>query len=316
MILTVTLNTAIDKRYVVEDFAPGAVTRVKECNHTAGGKGLNVSRVASLLGENVVATGFVGGYAGDFIVEELEKSSIQSNFVKVRGESRSCVNLYNEKTGQQTEFLEPGVTVTEADIASFQAKFEELVRQCAVVTLSGSAPRGVPADIYQTLIAMAHKENKPVLLDTSGELLVKGIEAKPTLIKPNTDEIQMLTKGEALCEQDLIRLAKGLHQSGIPYVVVSRGKNGVLAVTEEGVFKGETPDIPVINTVGCGDSMIAAFAVGMERGYSSEEMLRLALAVSTANALHTRTGYIEKNDVDTLLRQVTVIPINEKGDSI
>ena len=125
MILTVTLNASIDKRYVVEGAAMGEVNRVKECTYTPGGKGLNVSKPASIAGAKVVATGFVGGHAGNYIVESLKPFGIESAFYHVDGESRSCINIWDTVNHVQTEYLEPGFTVSEADFAGFVEKFKE-----------------------------------------------------------------------------------------------------------------------------------------------------------------------------------------------
>ena len=125
MILTVTLNASIDKRYVVEGAAMGEVNRVKACTYTPGGKGLNVSKPASIAGAKVVATGFVGGHAGNYIVESLKPFGIESAFYHVDGESRSCINIWDTVNHVQTEYLEPGFTVSEADFAGFVEKFKE-----------------------------------------------------------------------------------------------------------------------------------------------------------------------------------------------
>ena len=141
MILTVTLNAAIDKRYVVDDCRMGEVNRVKECTYVPGGKGLNVSKPASIYGAEVVATGFVGGHAGNYIEEALKPFGIKSAFYHVEGESRSCINIWDEVNHVQTEFLEPGFTLTEEDFRGFEEKFRELVKDADVVAMSGSVPK-------------------------------------------------------------------------------------------------------------------------------------------------------------------------------
>ena len=143
MILTVTLNAAIDKRYVVDGFQVGEVNRVKECAYTPGGKGLNVSKPASIAGAEVVATGFVGGHAGHYIEDSLKPFGIRSEFYHLADESRSCINIWDEVNHVQTEFLEPGFTVTEEDFANFEEKFKGLVAKADVVSMSGSVPKGL-----------------------------------------------------------------------------------------------------------------------------------------------------------------------------
>lgn len=306
MILTVTLNAAIDKRYVVENFKPGNVNRVKECSYSAGGKGLNVSRVAVIAGEEVTATGFVGGHAGNYIVEVLEGQNINSDFVHISGESRSCINIYNEASQTQTEFLEPGVFVTDDNKEEMLKKYIDLVDECSVVAISGSVPKGVDSQIYKDMIRIAKQHNKKIILDTSGTLLQESIEAKPTMIKPNMDEIKMLTGKELSSQEDIIHAAVSLQKSGIEVVVISCGSDGSLIACNEGVYRAIVPKIEAVNTVGCGDSMIAGFAVGFSRGMSMEETIKLASAISAANAMRMETGFFIKKDMQELLPQIKV----------
>ncbi len=302
MITTVTLNVAVDKLYLTDRFQAGEVTRVKECNATAGGKGLNVARVASILGEKVLATGFVGGHSGEYVEEMLRRDSIASDFIHVNGESRTCINIIDQN-GVSTELLEPGVTVTGEDKKAFKAKFERLIHDSSVVVLSGSVPQGCGTEYYPELIEIAKSSGKNVILDTSGENLVNGIKACPTMIKPNKDEIKALLGVDATSKEDVIAAAKALHRSGIAYVIVSMGKYGAIVVCDEGVFEGNPPDVKVVNTVGCGDSMVAAFAVSFSRGYPVEEALQFALAVSSANAMCKQTGFFYPADLQKILSQ-------------
>jgi tagatose 6-phosphate kinase len=306
MILTVTLNISIDRAYRIEELKPGEVMRVRECKLTAGGKGLNVTKVAKITGADVLATGFAGGYAGAFIRKQLENTGISNDFVLVNGETRSCINIIDDTTGRQTEFLEPGFTVTPEDISDFLQKFDILLERANVVTISGSVPAGCADTIYADLVQRVNAKGKKVILDCGGKLLVQGIQAQPTLIKPNRDEFTFLTGISTTDILQFVNCAQRLQNNGIPYVVISMGRNGALLVCNEGVFVGTTPDIPVVNTVGCGDAMVAAFAVGFEKGYGAAEMLRFALAISAANAMTMETGFYRPEDLPWLLDQCKV----------
>ena len=281
MILTVTLNAAIDKRYVVDDFKIGEVNRVRQCSYVPGGKGLNVSKPASIYGAEVVATGFVGGHAGNYIEEALKPFGIKGDFYHVDAESRSCINIWDEVNHVQTEFLEPGFTLTEEDFQGFEEKFRELVR-------------------------IVKEAGKPVILDTSGKLLKMGIEACPTLIKPNIDEIRMLTGKQCDNIQDIIEAAKTIHEKGVEIVAVSLGADGSLAVGKDGIFRAVVPKIDAVNTVGCGDSMIAGFALGLSQGLSLEETLRSASAISAASAMREETGFFVMEDMEKLLPLIKI----------
>ncbi len=306
MILTVTLNAAIDKRYVVEDYQEGQVNRVKECSYVPGGKGLNVSKPASIYGAEVVTTGFVGGHAGNYIEDSLKPFGIKSEFYHVEAESRSCINIWDEVKHVQTEFLEPGFTLTEKDFDGFEQKFRTLVKDAKIVAMSGSVPKGLDGTAYQRLVRIVKEAGKPVILDTSGQLLEMGIQAAPTLIKPNIDEIRMLTGKTCDDINDIIEAAKEIHRNGVEIVAVSLGADGSLVVGEEGTFRAEVPKIDAVNTVGCGDAMIAGFAIGMEEGLSIPEMLRKASAVSAAAAMREETGFFCMEDMENLLPEIKI----------
>lgn len=306
MILTVTLNAAIDKRYVVEEFKVGEVNRVKECAYVPGGKGLNVSKPAAAAGAEVVATGFVGGHAGNYIEASLKDYHVKSAFYHLESESRSCINIWDEKNCVQTEFLEPGFTVTESEFQGFVEEFKELVKQADVVAMSGSVPKGLDGTAYQKLVKVVKDAGKKVILDTSGKLLEMGIEACPTMIKPNIDEIRMLTGKECTEIGEIVEAAKEIHARGVEVVAVSLGADGSLAVSDEGVFRAIVPRIDAVNTVGCGDSMIAGFALGFAEGLGIEETLRKASAISAAAALREETGYFVMEDMQRLYPQIKI----------
>ncbi len=312
MILTVTLNTAVDKLYVIDSLRPHKVMRVKEVYNTAGGKGMNVSRVAALAGEPVIATGFIGGCNGTLFERLITEKGITKNFTPVQTETRCCINVRDLAENKSTEFLEPGNPVTEENLRSFIENYEANLQNAEVVTISGSMPKGTPDHFYALLTELAKKHQKRVILDTSGAALQQALSACPTMIKPNADEIEQLLKIDIRSREQLIDAAKRLHQRGIKIVAVSLGKDGVLVACDEGVYHGITPEIPVVNTVGCGDSMVAGFAVGMARNYSIEDTIRYAVAVSTASALTKETGSFRPEDLEKLLPMIKLNKMIEK----
>ena len=306
MILTVTLNAAIDKRYVVENYEVGEVNRVKECAYVAGGKGLNVSKTATIAGAEVFATGFVGGHAGEYIIEAVEKQGVATDFVRVKGESRSCINIFDTVNRTQTEFLEPGVVVSEEEQRAFYLKFDALLPKCDVVAMSGSVPKGIGTDCYPKLVEMAKRAGKKVIVDTSGALLTEAVKAKPHMVKPNIDEIRLLTGKKISDRAELIDAGIALQHRGIERVVISLGADGSLMFVEEGVYQAIVPKIDAVNTVGCGDCMTAGFAVGFERNMKPEEALRFASAASAASAMCEETGYFERADMEALYDRIEI----------
>lgn len=306
MILTVTLNAAIDKRYVINDFKIDEVNRAAECAYFAGGKGLNVSRAATIAGAEVLATGFVGGHAGEYILEELDKQGIEADFVKVSGESRSCLNIYDTVNKTQTEILEPGVTIEGSDLEAFVKKYESLVPGCSVVSISGSVPKGLGVDVYPELVRIAKANGKKVICDTSGKLLEEVIKHSPSMIKPNADEIQMLTGKSVDSEADLIAAGREIVAGGVEQVVISLGGDGALMIREEGVYKAIVPKIDAVNTVGCGDCMTAGFAMAFEQGMAPMEALQHASAVGSAAAMTEETGFLRMEDYNVIKEQIVV----------
>ncbi len=306
MILTVTLNAAIDKRYVIEDFKLGEINRIKECRYTPGGKGLNVAKAVVICGSDALATGIVGGHAGDYIEENLRRYGVESAFYHVKGESRSCMNVWDDVNCVQTEFLEPGFTVTPEEFDQFLDEFKEAAGNADVVTMSGSVPMGLDGTAYQKLVSIVNEEGKPVILDTSGKLLEEGIKAKPAMIKPNIDEIRMLTGKKCDDISEIADAAVKIHEDGIPVVVVSLGSEGSLAVGDEGAYRAVVPKIDAVNTVGCGDLMTAGFALGFEKGLGLCETLKTASAISAAGALTDETGFFKIEDMERIYPEIRI----------
>lgn len=304
MITTVTLNASIDKAYFMEEqIKNGTVMRVASCKNTAGGKGLNVARIAKICGEAVQGTGFTGGFNGAYLEAMLDEDGIAHRFVHTKSETRSCINILDKAYGS-TEYLEPGCYISPEEEARFLEEFPDIIRDSDVVTISGSIPKGLSKEIYKELITCVKGLGKQVILDTSGELLKNGLKACPTLVKPNKDEIEMLFDIQVKGFEDVLFYAKKIHQSGIPYVVISLGGEGGLLVCEEGVFQGRPPKIETVNTVGCGDSMVGAFAAALVRHYRPTDALRYAVATATAAAMTEKTGYFEREVQQNLLDQI------------
>lgn len=306
MITTVTMNASIDKAYSIKGSVnPGTVMRVTRCKNSAGGKGLNVARVASLCKVPVKATGIIGGYNGDYLLELLNQDGVAHDFFRVKGETRSCINILSEDN-ISTEFLEPGFEVSEPEQREFLEFFGNVIQEGSIVTISGSVPGGFDKGIYAKLIKIAKKAHKTVLLDTSGEYLKAALAAKPDFVKPNCEELEALFDCKIESIGDVRIWAQRLYDMGIKYVVVSMGADGAILICEEGTYHGKPQPIKAVNTVGCGDSMVASFASALAMNKTPSECLAYSVAVSAANAMSMRTGYFEPEDLETILSGVTV----------
>lgn len=306
MILTVTLNPSVDRSYRVDNFQIDKIFRAQEENSVAGGKGLNVTKVIRTLGEDVKATGFLGGKAGEFIESELKKIGVDCNFIKIDGETRTCIAILDPIFNTQTEILERGPKISQEYIEKFLENFYELSRICDIITASGSAPSGVPEDIYVELINIARKNEVKFILDTSGEYLANGIKAKPFMIKPNKEELEKLLNKEIKDIQDIKKAILDLNQTGIEVVSVSLGSEGSVISCADGVFRLRPPKIKALSPVGSGDSYVAGMTVGIKRGLSLIDSAILATACGTVNAMYYKTGYVTIEEVDYIKNKVIV----------
>ncbi len=303
-ILAINLNAAIDKVYAVDDFKVGGVFRPRDMTATAGGKGLNVARVSHLLGESVVATGFLGGGNGQFIVQKVRESGITAEFVQISGESRICIAVMDQKNNTSTEVLEAGPTITPSECENFIKHYRELLKDCKVVTASGSLPKGVPTDFYRKLIAEAKTQNIPFILDTSSAALTEGIGGMPYMIKPNQEEVGKLLSLDLDTLKEQAEAVWQLRQKGIELPCITLGKNGCVAGLAEGVYHFYGPAIEVLNTVGSGDSFVAGCAVGTARGLPQVEIIRLGMASGMANTQFFETGMVSLELVEKFLKQI------------
>ncbi|QUI24946.1 1-phosphofructokinase [Vallitalea pronyensis] len=315
MILTITMNPAIDKIYMVDNYQLGEVHRPSQTIASPGGKGLNVARVAKLVGADVAASGLLGGANGDYIRTKVEALGIESRFVTINGDTRICINVSDPINQRSTEVLEAGPTISQDEAKTFLKAYEGMLQDVSVVTLSGSLPKGLPTDFYAKLIHIAKEQGKKVLLDTSSKAFTEGIQATPYMIKPNADEIKDVYHGDVATEEGLAQAIKCFKQMGIEVPIISRGKKGCIAGLEDGVYTFTNPSVDVVNTVGSGDSFVAGCAVGLSRGYSQIDMVKIGIACGTTNTLFSQTGYVEQALVDGYFKQVKVIKQDNYEDS-
>jgi tagatose 6-phosphate kinase len=303
-ILAINLNPAIDKVYAIDDFAVGGVFRPREMTATAGGKGSNVARVSHLLGETVIATGFIGGGNGRFLAAKTRESGVDAQFMQIEAESRICIAVMDQKRHTSTEILEAGPTITPAQCEQFVAHYQRLFEDCRVVTASGSLPRGVPADFYRKLIAQAKTKNIRFILDSSGAALAAGLQELPFMIKPNLEEAEKLVGRDLTTLEDRAMAVWQLRQKGVELPCITLGKNGCIAALTDGVYHFFSPTIEVLNTVGSGDSFVAGCAVGLVRNLPPPEIIRLGMACGMANTQFFATGMISLELVERFQKQI------------
>ncbi len=277
---------------------------MRSVTHIPGGKGINVAKIVRQFGEEVEATGFLGGFPGRWIDSCLKEMGIGSSFVEVDGETRSSMNVIADN-GFVTEILEPGPMIPAEKLEEFLCHFSRLVQEASIVVLSGSAAPGIPEDIYARLIREAADAGKEVILDTSGELLREGIKAAPAIVKPNRRELEYLIGHRLRTLGDLKEAAGLLLESGVKLVVVSLGDKGLMLFGEGECLYAKAPKVKAENTVGCGDSVVASIAMSRLAGESDAQMLRRAAAVSAASATSFESGHVPMELAQELYEEIT-----------
>ncbi|MFF9785537.1 1-phosphofructokinase [Streptomyces nigrescens] len=301
MILTVTLNAALDITYRVPRLHPHTTNRVTEVSERPGGKGLNVARVLAALGHRTVATGFAGGGTGAALRALLAETEVTDALVPVGGATRRTVAVADAATGDTTQLNEPGPVVSPAEWDTFLGTYRELLADARAVALCGSLPPGVPVDVYARLTRAARSAGVPVLLDTSGEPLRRGLAARPDLAKPNADELAALTGST-----EPLRAARDARRRGAHAVAASLGADGMLAVTADGAWQAAPPRRIAGNPTGAGDSAVAGLLSGLVEELPWPDRLTRAVALSAATVRAPAAGEFDAATYEELLSRVVV----------
>ncbi|RCG31900.1 1-phosphofructokinase [Sphaerisporangium album] len=286
MILTVTLNLALDVTYEVPALARHTTHRIRATRSRAGGKGVNVTRVLTTLGHQALATGLCGGPTGAMVSRELAGAAVPHDFVPIGGDTRRVVTVTDTDA---TVFSEPGPAVTPGEWHDFQARFAAHASRARVVVLSGSLPRGLPDDAYAVLVRLAREAGAKVLLDSSGPALRSGSAARPDLVKPNAAEL-----AEAALDPRAVPL------------VVSRGPAGMLARTPGGCWEAAPPEVLRGNPTGAGDAAAAALAVALRDDVPWPAALADAVALSASAVVTPVAGEVDLATYHRLKQHVTV----------
>ena len=305
MILTITANPTVDRVYFVDNFQMGEVHRPERMVCSAGGKGLNVARVAHILGEKTVAMGFVGGFNGEYIKSELNKQGVETEFTQVGGETRICVNI-SDKNGLSGEILEKGPVVDKKHLDEFLASFANSIENYDIICASGSLPQGVGSSFYCEIIRIAKEYKKRAIIDASGKVLEDVIKAQPFMIKPNRYELSLLMKKEIQSVEDVKEALIYLYNSKVELPLITLGKDGAMAYIDGAFYKFNSPDVKVKNTVGSGDSTVAGIATGLRRGMNTIDSIKLGMASGTANTQFEETGMVSWELVEKYYKEVTV----------
>ncbi|MBA2347258.1 MAG: 1-phosphofructokinase family hexose kinase [Solirubrobacterales bacterium] len=309
MIITVTLNAAIDRSLSVTSFRLGRRHRPVDQTTMAGGKGVNIARALKRLDQPVIATGFAGGSTGTRIVEQLTQESILNDFVRIGEESRTNVAVFDPTNGQTTEVNERGPAVTEVEIGLFCDKLLYLARSAAVVVFAGSLPRGIEPDIYAALIRDVRKLGVQTVVDTDGEPLHHAVRAEPDVISPNVLEAEELVGHEFNDEEDRAIAVREMVNLG-PREAIMTLPDGCIACVQDGgerrLVRVWVDPREVVAGVGSGDAFLAGFVASRYGGRSIDEALRYGVACGAESTGRLGAGLIDPRAVDRLYGETTV----------
>jgi len=305
MIYTVTLNPALDRAITVKRLLEDDTTRVVSETFYAAGKGIDVSRVITELDGRSVALGLVGGYDGLHLEGLLINAGVLIHFTRISGETRTNIILREEKPDRQHVISASGPEISAAEIAEFYRNILT-IQDMDYLVMSGSLPRGVSHNLYGQLILAAHDKNAFTLLDADGEALGESIANQPSCIKPNIHELSRLVGRTLESEADILEACLELHGKGLSYVLVSRGRDGLILSSRDTRLAAVAPPVEVESTVGAGDSVVAGFVLAHSRNQPLADCLRLACAAGTATAMTPGTELCHREIVEEILPRVEV----------
>ena len=301
MILTVTLNAAIDRTVAVPSFRQGNRHRAVEASTAAGGKGVNVARALKLLDRPVIATGLAGGPNGARLMERMAEESILTDFTWIAGESRTNLAVIDPTSGEQTEINERGPEVTAEELERFLQKLLYLAQGARLCVIAGSQPPSVPASFAAGMVAELKERGVETVLDTEGEPLIAGLRAGPAAVTPNASEAEGAVGHEFNDRDDLLTGLRGLVELGAGEAMITRAEG-----SERRLYEVTAPSLEPIAAVGSGDAFLAGFAAARFDGRPPQECLRFAVACGAESTQHFGAGTIDPEEVARLAERVDV----------
>jgi 1-phosphofructokinase family hexose kinase len=309
VILTVTLNAAIDRTVAVPNFRLGRRHRAVESRTVAGGKGVNVARALKLLGRPVIATGLAGGPTGARILELLTEESILNDFTTIAGESRTNLAIIDPTTSEQTEINERGPDVDSAEVDEFIEKLVYLAKGASLCVIAGTLPPGVDSALYARMVGELRREGVQALLDTEGEPMRLGLRAEPAIVAPNVEEAEGAVGHEFNDADDLALGLTGLLEMGAREAIITRPEGCVAILSENGSphrYEAEIEPLDPVSGVGSGDCFLAGYAAARYEGASARECLAYGVACGAESTQHFGAGAVNAREAERLLPRVEV----------
>lgn len=306
MVITVTMNPAIDRTVYIERFLPGEVNVIEKVVKDPGGKGINVSRFMQRNGKETLATGLLAGSAGEWIQQQLDSLHIPHQFTVIKGETRTNEKVVSLDTGSTTDLNEKGPLVGTDDLNAFLDDFQSILKPNKWIVIAGSLPKGVPSSFYTRLVNAAKQVGAKVALDINGDLLKANETAVPDFIKPNKEELEALVGRKLDSHSDIRAAVQPLLQRGIERVCVSMGGEGSLFIDQEQMIQVSVPKVQVLSTVGAGDSLVAGYVFGMDEKLPLADCVKIAAAASVIAVTKEGTDFASKEEINKVLPHLQV----------
>jgi 1-phosphofructokinase/tagatose 6-phosphate kinase len=309
MILTVTLNAAIDRTVAVPNFRLGHRHRAVESRTVAGGKGINVARALKLLGRPVIATGFAGGPTGNRLLEQLRKEAVLTDFTRIAAETRINLAVIDPTSGEQTEINERGPAVSPEEVEAFVRRVGYLADGAKLCVLAGTLPPGAGDDLYARLVKDLGERGLPVVLDAEGSAMLAGLRAGASVVTPNEREAEELVGQEFADRDDLIQGLAELVRLGAGEAAITRPEGCVAVIgsgSEQRFLEVRTEPLDPVSTVGSGDAFLAGYVAARYDGKSADECLAYGVACGAESTQHFGAGTVDRNQVERLLGEVHV----------
>lgn len=300
MIYTVTLNPAIDYYVVMKEFVEGSLNTAEEGYTLAGGKGINVSKVLKNFGKESVALGFVGGFTGSFIKDDMKACNIAERFIELEENTRINMKLKTEKT--ESEIAGKSPKISKENIEKLLDEIKN-IKKDDILILSGSVPNTIDKGIYGEIIEKLPEGTK-VILDTRGEPFTNALAKGVFITKPNIDELSEFFQKKLETTEEIVKAGKKLRVMGSKNVIISMGKEGSILISEKGVYKGNAPKGKLISSVGAGDSMVAGITYGLIEGKELEEAYKFGIASGSATAFSE--GLTTFETMENLLKEIII----------
>lgn len=305
MITVAGFNTAIDRLVSLDALAPGRVQRVDQVQAYPGGKGLHVAQTIAALREPVQLVGLIDSIHRNLIARRMSERGVLFHGVEMADELRSCFAV-RERDGRITELLDPGPLLDDRMQQQLLDTLGRCLEDSDMLVLSGSLPRGFSDDTYAALARRIGSSGLPCLIDASDGALRHAVDSGAWLLKPNRDEASELAGRSLTTAEDAAVLARELHARGIARPVVTLGAQGAVGFDGNDAWHASLDIGRSENAVGSGDCLLAGLAVGFKQDMTMDDALRLGVACGAANAMHEETGYVRREQVDTLRGQVRV----------